>query len=113
MSKRFQDKKHLEYIASLPCLLCKAGFYSHSRGTQAHHLLKPADKKRGMSLKAGDDQVIPLCHHHHAMLHTKFGNEFKFFEHFGLPATFGQKWAKKLYDKKNCQDRLEDNDLPF
>jgi len=113
MAKRFQDKKHLEYIASLPCLLCKAGFYSHSRGVQVHHLLKPSDKKRGMSLKSGDDQVIPLCHHHHTMLHVKFGDEFKFFKNFGLPETFGQEWANKLYKKIDDTKTSDDDNLPF
>lgn len=111
MAKRLIDKKHLEYIASLPCLIHKAGFYTHSNSVQAHHLLKPYDGKRGMSLKAGDNNAIPLCYKHHAMLHTKFGNEFKFFEFFGLPATFGQIWARNYWENKT--ETSQDTELPF
>jgi len=79
---------------------------------QAHHLLKPSDGKRGWSLKAGDDQVIPLCQFHHAQLHTKFGNEFKFFEYYGFRKTAGQEYAKQLCEgNQNWYDN--DNDLPF
>lgn len=81
---------------------------------QAHHLLKPSDGKRGWSLKAGDDQVIPLCVFHHAQLHTKFGNEFKFFEHYGFRKTAGQEYAKQLCEgNQNWYDNDNDNDLPF
>ena len=111
--KTFKDRKYLEWIRTLPCLLCKAGYYSHSREVQAHHLLKPYDGVRGMSLKANDKNVIPLCYHHHAMLHTKFGDEYKFFTHFGLPASFGKDWAKKLWEQRSMQDSVDDNNLPF
>lgn len=111
--KTFKDKKYLEWIRTLPCLLCKAGYYSHSREVQAHHLLKPYDGVRGMSLKANDKNAIPLCYHHHAILHTKFGNEYKFFASFGLPESFGKDWAKKLWEQRSMQESVDDNDLPF
>ena len=72
---------------------------------QAHHLLKPSDGKRGWSLKAGDDQVIPLCVFHHAQLHTKFGNEFKFFEHYGF-----RKFAMQV-SNKNYPDIIQLGDV--
>tara|TARA_R110002153_G_scaffold89214_2_gene218575 strand:- start:153 stop:446 length:294 start_codon:yes stop_codon:yes gene_type:complete len=97
----------------LPCLLCKAGYYSHSREVQAHHLLKPYDGVRGMSLKANDRNVIPLCLHHHSQLHTKFGDEYQFFASYGLPTSFGKDWAKKLWEEKTSLDEQEDNGLPF
>ena len=78
MSNRFQDRKHLEWIRTLPCLICKAGYYSHSKEVQAHHLMKPYDGFRGMGLKANDRNAVPLCMHHHSMLHMKFGDEFQF-----------------------------------
>ena len=112
MAKRYQDKKHLKWVASLPCILCKAGYYSHSKHVQAHHLLKPYKGKRGMSLRSGDENVIHLCLHYHSQLHTKFGDEFKFFKHYGLPENFGQVWAKRLFEQKTYEDELED-DLPF
>ena len=64
MSKRLTNRQHLEYVASLPCLICRAGYYVGSNNIQAHHLLKPWNGKRGMSLRAGDDNVIPLCFRH-------------------------------------------------
>ena len=39
MSNRFQDRKHLEWVRTLPCLICKAGYYCHSKEVQAHHLM--------------------------------------------------------------------------
>lgn len=67
-----------------------------------------------MSLKANDRNAIPLCLHHHAQLHTKFGDEYKFFASYGLPENFGQVWAKKLWEEKLWKnDTQEDNDLPF
>ena len=80
---------------------------------QAHHLLKPSDGKRGWSLKAGDDQVIPLCVFHHAQLHTKYGNEFKFFEHYGFKKTAGQEYAEQLYAGNQIWINDSDDDLPF
>jgi len=112
VSKRYKDKKHLEWVASLPCILCQAGFYTHSREVQAHHLLKPYKGARGMSLRSGDDNVIPLCFHHHSQLHTKFGDEYKFFEHYGLSKDFGKIWAKRLFEKRSFQEQSDD-ELPF
>ena len=113
MSNRFQDRKHLEWIRTLPCLICKAGYYSHSKEVQAHHLMKPYDGFRGMGLKANDRNAIPLCYMHHSQLHIKFGDEFQFFANYGLPNTFGQDWAKRLWEKKSWDDDVKDNRLPF
>lgn len=109
MAKRLVDKEHLLKVSKKPCMISKAGFYTHKGPIQVHHLLKPSDGKRGWGLKAGDDQVIPLCMFHHQELHTKFGDEFKFFKHYGMKETAGQEYAKELYENKD----LEDNDLPF
>ena len=112
MSKRIVDKKHLEYVASLPCFIARAGFYSCNGPIQVHHLLKPSDGKRGWSLKAGDNQVIPLCMFHHAQLHTKFGNEIKFLKHYGFKETAAQEYAKQLWERSS--DFYESDDsLPF
>ena len=112
MSKRIVDKKHLEYVASLPCFIARAGFYSCNGPIQVHHLLKTSDGKRGWGLKAGDDQVIPLCMFHHAQLHTKFGNEIKFLKHYGFKETAAQEYAKQLWERSS--DFYESDDsLPF
>tara|TARA_B100000497_G_C7479444_1_gene294544 strand:- start:349 stop:558 length:210 start_codon:yes stop_codon:yes gene_type:complete len=61
--------------------------------------MKPWVGGRGMGMKADDRNVIPLCLHHHSTLHTVFGNEFKFFEHYGKPEDYGQRLARSLYDE--------------
>lgn len=91
-------------------MIQRSGFMSCSGPTQVHHLLKPADGKRGWSLRAGDDQVVPLCMFHHAELHTKYGNEFKFFKHYGFKEDAGQVYAKELFDEE-CGENTDD--LPF
>lgn len=100
------------YVKTLPCMVSRAGFLSCNGPIQVHHLLKPSDGKRGMSLKSGDDQVIPLCMYHHQELHTKFGDEFAFFKHYGFKKDYGQKYAKDLYERTlHYED--DDDDLPF
>lgn len=113
MSKRIVDKKHLRYVSTLPCFITRAGFMSCKGLIQVHHLLKPSDGKRGWGLKAGDDQVIPLCMFHHAQLHTKFGNEYKFLAKYGFKETAAQEYAKQLWEQKSAEWDQDDNDLPF
>ena len=113
MSKRIVNQKHLMWVRTLPCFISKSGFLSCNGSIQAHHLLKPSDGKRGWSLKAGDNEVIPLCQFHHAQLHTKFGNEYKFFAYYGFKEKAGQEYAKQLY--KGDQNWISESfdDLPF
>ena len=113
MSKRVVNQKHLMWVRTLPCFISKSGFLSCSGPVQAHHLLKPSDGKRGWSLKAGDNEVIPLCQFHHAQLHTKFGNEYKFFEYYGFKVKAGQEYAKQLYDGDQNWISENTDDLPF
>lgn len=67
------DPQYLDYIRSLPCLVCgKRGY------TNAHHLKDP--RLCGLTQKAGDWATIPLCcdgFHggcHHSLAHGK-GND--------------------------------------
>lgn len=115
MAKKYENAKHLAWIRTLPCLIQKGGYYAHSNPVQAHHLLKPYDGVRGLSLKANDRNAIPLCLMHHTELHIKYGDEFKFFEAYGLPKTFGQEWAKRYFETKEDTyiSTEDDNDLPF
>ena len=96
------------YVCSLPCFISRAGYMSCQGVVQAHHLLKPESGHRGWGLKAHDSEVIPLCQFHHAQLHTKFGNEFKFLKHYGFKEDAAQKYAKQLYERGQI-----DSDLPF
>ena len=76
---RYTNKKHLLWLAEKPCILQSytKGFCSND--IQVHHLLKPLYSKRGMGLRAGDKDCVPLCVRCHRKLHLK-GNEFKFFQ---------------------------------
>lgn len=112
MTKRIVDKKHLAYVRTLPCFIQRAGFLSCNGPIQAHHLLKPVSGYRGWALKSHDTECIPLCQFHHAQLHTKYGNEFKFFEHYGMPKDAGQKYAEAIYKRSIYIDEFDD-DLPF
>lgn len=79
--------------------------------TQAHHLLKPWDGLRGMGMRSNDKNVIPLCMHHHGLLHTKFGSEKAFFESFGLGENLGKALAKNLWESHKIT--VSDDYLPF
>ena len=100
-SKRLQDKKHLIYVTEIKCCLSDISKEFCKGMVQAHHLLKPYDGSRGMSLKAGDNNVVPLCQYHHSLLHDKYGNEDKFWRIFGLNEDFGRELAKKLWENKD------------
>lgn len=54
MSRSVADKKHLDLVASLGCIICR-------RPAQIHH---PRDGM-GMSQRAPDSEAIPLCADHH------------------------------------------------
>ena len=90
--KRTSNKKHLEFVSTLPCCIC--GKF----GVQVHHLLR-ADPKRGAGRKAGDEFVIPLCHHHHQGLHLCGGEGF----YLGQHGIDGVALAAKLWEANNVR----------
>lgn len=57
-AKRLTNPRHLMLVRELPCCVCMVEGL-----TVPHHLLRGV--VRGVSLKAGDDQVLPLCGAHH------------------------------------------------
>tara|TARA_Y100000593_G_C4279332_1_gene321902 strand:- start:680 stop:1042 length:363 start_codon:yes stop_codon:yes gene_type:complete len=118
MPKRYTNKKHVEWVSKLDC--CIATHYRRLKlsgiqpqkisncgdftNIQAHHLLKPFYSERGMSLRAGDKDVIPLCYKHHAELH-RIGDEYKFFQQLVFNSRFGiltvqQVWKSSPYNKE-------------
>lgn len=74
---RLRDPSYLSHIRQMPCLVCGRS------PSEAHHLLR--GRERGVSLKAGDDWVVPLCNQHHRQLHED-GNEEIFFALEGVNA---------------------------
>lgn len=111
---RYVNKKHLEWVHSLDCsietffkrqeLVGNHFFYPnksrgkalYSEGIQAHHLLKPFYSERGMGLKAGDKDIMPLSVFWHTKLH-RMGNELKFFEEVTGNAYFGHITVQKIW----------------
>jgi hypothetical protein len=59
--KRIRDREHLQFVASLPCLVCGRS------PSQAHHLRFA--QPRALSSKPSDEWVVPLCLLHHRALH--------------------------------------------
>jgi len=51
---------YLEWIRSLPCVICSRGGRRQTSRTDAHH-----SGPRGLGQKVADEQAIPLCHHDH------------------------------------------------
>tara|TARA_R110000765_G_scaffold326920_1_gene418118 strand:+ start:464 stop:802 length:339 start_codon:yes stop_codon:yes gene_type:complete len=112
MAKRFQDKEHLKWVRQQQCLIQKAGFYSCKGTVEAHHLLQPNTGFRG-GVKAGDDDTISLCRYHHSLLHTKYGTDKLFLEHYGLPENYGKEQARSLFKRKQFIDLVKEDNLPF
>ena len=109
----YKDKKHVAYIKTLSCLIGQHGLKNDCSGnTEAHHLMKPYDGVRGMSLKSSDKNLIPLCQNHHMLMHTKHGTEKNLFEHYKLSATLGQEYAKAQFEGHQFYIE-QDGDLPF
>lgn len=94
-------------------MISRADYYSHSTGrSQAHHLLRPSTNIPREGMKTSDFEVIPLCAYHHMILHSKYGTEKLFFEHYGMKENAGQLYAKQLSTgNSNLID--DDDDLPF
>ena len=122
MSNRYKNKKHLEWVASLECCIkvhyerlemvgitptCPSSC-SDFNVTQAHHLLKPFYSARGMGLRAGDKDVIPLCEKHHRELHM-MGNEFAFFEKVVFNPRFGLATVEKIWNSSPYKKEIEND----
>jgi hypothetical protein len=85
-----RNKKHLNFIRSLPCILCGCN-------SQAHHLLRVPEKCMGR--KSSDSNTIPLCPQHHRQLHDD-GDEERF-----LAPLNGPDLAEKLWQATGYSER--------
>ena len=79
---RQHNNKHLEFIRSLPCLIC-----GDNISTEASHI-RYSDAKRnkinpGVGAKPDDKYTLPLCNLHHMNQHM-IGNERRFWNVIGL-----------------------------
>ena len=99
--------KHLAFVRSNNCALAvvsKDWIYRVNNDRtiqpcngeiQAHHLLKPWIGSRGWSLKSTDENVVPLCTHHHSQLHH-LGAEDKFWIIYNQSKDFGRAYAQRM-----------------
>jgi len=98
-TKKIRNKRLLQFVAEHPCALNLLSDDWCKGVIQAHHLLKPYDGNRGMGMKSGDNNSIPLCQYHHMLVHDIKGNEDQFWVSYGLDADFGRTYAEYLYSK--------------
>ena len=75
--KRIRDASHLQFVASLPCLVCGR------LPSQAHHL--KFAQPRALASKSSDEWTVPLCLLHHRALHD-VGSEETWWEEQGVDA---------------------------
>ena len=77
-----RDKRHLEYVASKPCLLCGRA------PSDAHHLRHA--EPRALGRKVSDEFTVPLCRIHHRQLHDR-GDERAWWEELKInPVSLAQ-----------------------
>ena len=75
--KRIRDASHLQFVASLPCVVCGR------IPSQAHHL--KFAQPRALASKPSDEWTVPLCLLHHRALHD-VGSEETWWEEQGVDA---------------------------
>ena len=85
--KRETCEKHLRFVRSLPCCLCR-----RSVNVEPHHLLRGVS--RGIGRKSDDRHTIPLCDVHHHAIHAD-GNETRFLAGYAVdgPALAAALWS--------------------
>jgi ERF superfamily len=66
-TRRKRDKRHLEFVASKPCLVCGRS------PSDAHHLRFA--EPRALGRKVSDEFTVPLCRIHHRDLHRHSDEE--------------------------------------
>jgi DNA recombination protein Rad52 len=65
--KRIRDATHLQFVASLPCLICGR------TPAHAHHIRFA--QPRALGTKVSDEWAVPLCFLHHRALHDSGAEE--------------------------------------
>ena len=74
-TSRRRDKRHLRFVASQPCLVCR-------RAPSDPHHLRFAEP-RALGCKVSDEFTVPLCRFHHRALHDS-GDERAFWHNSGI-----------------------------
>ena len=68
-----KDPRHLEMVASMPCVICFEYDMRQNSPTEVHHCKSGRFSRK----KAPDCMTIPLCHSHHNKLRAYPGAEGK------------------------------------
>jgi hypothetical protein len=84
---RRRDKRHLTFVASQPCLVCKR------TPSDAHHL--KFAQRSALGSKVSDEFTVPLCRSHHEELHRQ-GDERNYWSNLKLSPL---QIAKQLWDE--------------
>ena len=78
---RQHDKRHLDFIRSLPCCIC-----GEDTTVEAAHIrtssLQHGKRQTGMQEKPSDKWTVPLCGKHHREQHAA-GNEIAWWTSYG------------------------------
>lgn len=79
--RRAKNEKHLDFIRSLPCIVC-----ADNTATQACHIRyadeRSGKRQTGMGEKPDDIWTVPMCQKHHNAQHKM--NEREFWKQLGI-----------------------------
>jgi ERF superfamily len=75
--RRYRDRAHLKFVASLPCLRCER------QPSEPHHLRFA--QPRALGRKVSDEYAVPLCRTHHREVH-RHGDEAAWWASVGIDA---------------------------
>lgn len=92
-----RSERYLRLVRGQPCLICR-------HPGEAHHIMYA--QGRGVSLKTGDNWVVPLCHRCHMTLHH-FGDERTWWAVQGVDPIA---WAATSWEKFNGTNRSVGSD---
>jgi hypothetical protein len=90
--RRYRDRAHLEFVASLPCLICGR------RPCDPHHLRFA--QRRALGRRVSDEFTVPLCRLHHREAHRS-RDERAWWRRLGLDSI---KIAEMLWKKTRLAD---------
>jgi hypothetical protein len=78
---REKDKKHLRYVASLPCCIC-GGIDVDAAHIRSSPIYIDGKRPTGGGEKPSDCWTVPLCRTHHDEQHSM--NEMAFWKKYGI-----------------------------